>query len=97
MAEFNDVAGREKFRPYLTEEEKDGFIELLYRESHLVQVSETVEACRDPDDNKFLELAVTVNAQVIVTGDQDLGVLDPFRGIRIIPPGRFVTQFPPLP
>jgi predicted nucleic acid-binding protein len=35
-------------------------------------------ACRDPDDDKFLELAVNGNADVIVSGDADLLALDTF-------------------
>ncbi|MFM8982499.1 MAG: putative toxin-antitoxin system toxin component, PIN family [Spartobacteria bacterium] len=45
---------------------------------------EVVRDCRDPDDDKFLELALASKASVIVTGDPDLLVLDPWRGIRIV-------------
>ncbi len=40
--------------------------------------------CRDPDDDKFLELALSGDADVIVSGDDDLLVLHPFRGIPIL-------------
>lgn len=49
----------------------------------------------DPDDDKFLELALSGNASVIVSGDDDLLCLDPFRDIRIVPPRAFVEDFPP--
>ncbi len=95
VAEFDDVAGREKFDKYLEEGEREGFEELLHREARFVEVTETVEASRDPDDDKFLELAVVGEAEVVVSGDKDLLVLDPFRGIRIVRPRAFVEQFPP--
>ena len=45
---------------------------------------EKVRDCRDPDDDKFLELALAIGARAIVTGDADLLVLDPWCGIRIV-------------
>jgi putative PIN family toxin of toxin-antitoxin system len=46
--------------------------------------------CRDPDDQMFLELAVTVEADYLVTRDQALLELDRRKlAFRIVPPGRF--------
>jgi len=50
----------------------------------------TITECRDPKDNKFLEVAVAGRADVIVTGDGDLEVLDPFEGIPLIRPAKFL-------
>jgi len=49
--------------------------------------------CRDPKDNKFLELAVTANASCIITGDDDLLVLHPFRNIPILNASDFLNNF----
>jgi putative PIN family toxin of toxin-antitoxin system len=57
--------------------------------AELVPIIERVAACRDPHDDKFLELAVNGNADVIVSGDEDLLALDSFRGIPIITPAAF--------
>ena len=43
-------------------------------------------------DEKFLELAVNGQADVIVSGDADLLVLDPFHGIPIVTPAAFVQS-----
>lgn len=94
-AEFDEVAGREKFEKYLEEGERERFEELLYRDAKLMAVTEAVKASRDPDDDKFLELAVAGEAKIVISGDQDLLVLDPFQGIRIVPPRVFVEAFPP--
>jgi putative PIN family toxin of toxin-antitoxin system len=51
-----------------------------------------ISACRDPDDDKFLELAVDGRADVIVSGDVALLELNPFRDIPIIPPSAFVRS-----
>jgi len=53
----------------------------------------STKVCRDPKDNKYLELAVAANASCIVTGDQDLLVLNPFRNIPILTSADFLAQF----
>jgi uncharacterized protein len=57
-----------------------------------VTISERITACRDPTDDKFLELAVSGDADLIVSGDADLLALDPFRGIPIITPAIYVER-----
>jgi len=46
-------------------------------------------ACRDPDDDRVLALALAFAADVLVTGDDDLLVLHPWRGIPIVRPRDF--------
>lgn len=58
LRELDGVLGRAKFDHYLSREDRDRFLEALIRESELVDISETVKACRDPDDDRILELAV---------------------------------------
>jgi putative PIN family toxin of toxin-antitoxin system len=90
IAELNDVLGREKFARYVTEEERARFLQSLLHEARLIEVREKVQACRDPRDDKFLELAVNGEADCIVSGDEDLLSLDPFRGIPILTPDTFL-------
>jgi putative PIN family toxin of toxin-antitoxin system len=58
--------------------------------AELVTIVERFAACRDPKDDKFLELAVNGRADMIITGDSDLLVLNPFRDILIVTPTTFV-------
>ena len=88
--ELQDVLNRPQFDRYVTREERDEFLMAFMREAELVEITETVAACRDPKDNQILELAVSGNADYIVTGDDDLLVLNPFRDIAIIAPADFV-------
>ena len=90
VEELNDVLGREKFNRYVTHEERERFLAALIRESELVEITETVEVCRDPQDDRILELALNGTASLIVTGDQDLLALNPFRGIPIITPAKLL-------
>jgi uncharacterized protein len=57
------------------------------------EISETVTDCRDPKDNKFLELAISANASCIITGDKDLLILHPFRNISILNAVDFINNF----
>jgi putative PIN family toxin of toxin-antitoxin system len=61
----------------------------IFSAAELVTITERITACRDPKDDKFLELAVNGRADLIVSGDADLLVLDTFRGIPIITPAAF--------
>ena len=90
--ELDQVLKREGFDRYVTEQERLEFLAVLLREATLIQVDVHIGACRDPKDNKFLELAVTGQADCIVSGDQDLLVLHPFRGVPIVTPRGFVDE-----
>ena len=88
--EIDEVLARKKFDDYLSLDERAAFIEALVERSRFVAPTEEVQACRDPDDDKFLELAASENAACIVSGDADLLVLSPFRGIPIMEPVDFL-------
>jgi len=62
----------------------------LLQSAETVVITERIAVCRDPTDDKFLELAVNGQAGMIVSGDADLLALNPFRGIPIVPPATFV-------
>lgn len=57
-----------------------------------VVVSQEIVACRDPKDDLFLSVAVSGQADAIVSGDEDLLVLHPFEGISILSPAEFLTR-----
>lgn len=88
--EMNSVLRRKEFEKYVTEEERIEFITAFVRDGVWVESVEKVSECRDPKDDKFLELAVNGSASCIVTGDEDLVVLHPFRGIPIMTPRQFL-------
>jgi putative PIN family toxin of toxin-antitoxin system len=92
LKELIDVLGREKFKRYLLREERERFLDALVRETTLVDITENICVCRDPKDNKFLELAVCGAATCIISGDKDLLDLNPFQGIPIMKPDEFVAS-----
>jgi putative PIN family toxin of toxin-antitoxin system len=80
-------------RPYfasLIDPDTQAWLKKLMTAAELVTITERISACRDPTDDKFLELAVNGRADLIVTGDADLLALDPFREIPIVTPSMFV-------
>lgn len=88
--EAQQVLERDRFDRYLTRDERRRFLHALAKKALFVEVTERIQASRDPKDDKFLELAVAAEAHVIVTGDRDLLVLSPFRGIPILEPAAFL-------
>lgn len=85
---------RKKFDRYFVSDEER--LELLNEiENSIKQFfpSETINACLDPKDNKFLELAVSAKAACIITGDKDLLVLHPFREVPILSAVDFINNF----
>lgn len=83
-AEIREVFARPKFRNYLTSGRAERILELLSASALHVEPTEAVADCSDARDNKYLELALAAKADTIVASDDDLLVLDPWRGIRIV-------------
>jgi putative PIN family toxin of toxin-antitoxin system len=92
LDELADVLARPKFDRYVSIADRQEFLRLLGRVAELVPIVYRVRACRDPDDDKILEIAVNGAADLIVTGDRDLLALDPFRDISIISPARYLAR-----
>lgn len=90
LAELEEVLWRNKFDRYISYEERKQFLTGLILQSTPIEINETISECRDPKDNKFLELAVCGKANFIISGDEDLLVLNPFRNIQIITPDSFL-------
>ncbi|MDQ2924530.1 MAG: putative toxin-antitoxin system toxin component, PIN family [Acidobacteriota bacterium] len=65
------------------------FVEL----AESITVTDRIQACRHPPDDKFLSLAVSGNADFILTGDDDLLALHPFQGIDILKPADYLARY----
>jgi len=86
LAELYQVLARKRFRHYIEEKDIHAFLAALTHEAEWINVNVQINACRDPKDNKFLELAVSGRATHLVSGDLDLLSLDPFHDVTILPP-----------
>lgn len=85
---------RPKFARVLSLSDRDTVLALLTEAAVSIEPSITVADCRDAKDNKYLELAMAVGADIIISSDNDLLVLNPWRGIRIIRPVDYINTEP---
>ena len=92
LGELADVLSRAKFDPYVSIEDRQDFIRVLNRVAERVIVTAPIKACRDPKDDKFLEVALNGEANLILTGDRDLLALHPFRGVDILSPREYLER-----
>lgn len=91
LDELAEILSRRKFDAYAPVGERASFIKLIATIVELIPISGLIRACRDPKDDKFLEVAVNGRADIIITGDKDLLALDPFHGVRIVTPAQYLA------
>ena len=92
FAELEAVLQRRKFDAYFSLARRRELLEEFQALATFVQILTPIRACRDPKDDKFLEVAVHGRADAIVTGDADLLALHPFRGIAILTPADYLEM-----
>ena len=69
----------------------------LWASAHVAIPQHAVADCIDPDDDRVLECALDSHAQMIVTGDNHLLKLHPYREISILTPKQFLEAKPWYP
>ena len=92
LFEILDVFHRNKFDKYVAETERMRFLVNFLKITEFIEITEAINICRDERDNKLLELARSGNADFLVTGDQDLLELNPFKKIEILNPNEFISK-----
>ena len=88
--EIREVRERPKFRRYISDASRQRILDIVGAAALMSHPIERVSDCRDAKDNKYLELALAADASIIVSSDEDLLVLDPWRGVRILRPADYV-------
>ncbi|TAE58848.1 MAG: putative toxin-antitoxin system toxin component, PIN family [Nostocales cyanobacterium] len=94
--ELQEILNRSKFDKYISASIRTQFLAKLKLEAEQVTINQIIQECRDPKDDKFLEVAINGNATHIITGDKDLLALHPFRGVDIITATQFLEIFPDI-
>jgi uncharacterized protein len=90
--EFREVIFRPKFDRFVAVERRQRVLDIVIFVAERIEPTETVRECRDPKDDKYLELAATGRADVVVSGDKrHLLSMHPWRGIPILSPADFVA------
>jgi putative PIN family toxin of toxin-antitoxin system len=90
-AEIAEVLTRPRFAQAVPPERREHILEVLRGEAVWFEPSVRVTDCRDPKDDKYLELALAAGAETIVSSDDDLLVLHPWRGVRILRPADYLS------
>jgi putative PIN family toxin of toxin-antitoxin system len=90
ISELADILAQAKFDRYVSLEQRLQFISLIANTAEFVPIIRPVRECRDPKDDKFLEVAANGRADLIITGDADLLALHPWRGVDILSPTDFL-------
>ncbi len=91
-AEIAEVLSRPRFAAAISTARRMRILEILRADAVWFSPVERVGDCRDPKDDKYLELALAAGASVIVSGDADLLVLHPWRGVRVLRPADYLVQ-----
>lgn len=92
--ELTEVIGRAKFDRYVKEELRQARLAFILNKAKSgAEINDDSVNCRDISDIKFLKLAIGTKVDCIISGDKDLLVLHPFRGIPILTPAQFLLEF----
>ncbi len=92
IAEYVDVISRPKFRRYPEfSEAAVATLKNLRSMALLVKPARQLDVCLDPDDNKFLELAVEAEAAYLISGNKKHFPAESYKGVRIVSPAEFLN------
>ena len=92
IEEIKSVMFRQKFN--VSHEFVNRFIYSIEELANFITISGSVQnVCRDSEDDKILECAFLADAGFIVTGDNDLLVLEEFRGIKIVTAHEYLFDY----
>lgn len=89
--EIREVLHRPKFARFIQPDSLETFLRRVFEISEKVSIPIPIRACRDPRDDKFLELAVHGRADLLVS-NADLLALNPFQGVTILTPAAFLAR-----
>ena len=88
LSEYRDVLNRPKFN--FAKENVEEFLEQAEREGLLVSVRPLKFHLPDPDDEPFLEVALSGGAKAIVTGNKRHFPKKEYEGVKILSPAEFL-------
>jgi putative PIN family toxin of toxin-antitoxin system len=91
MIELREVLSRPRFDRYVDHGERALLLAQLGSVAEFVPIIRIIRECRDPKDDKFLEVALNGRGDVIITGDEDLLAMNPWRGVAIVSPAEYIA------
>ena len=88
LSEYRDVLTRSKFN--FPVEKVEEFLEQVEREGFLVSGSLSKFHLADPDDEPFIEVALSGRARALVTGNKRHFPRKEYEGVKILSPAEFL-------
>ncbi len=95
LNELKQVTQRPKLQKYFPPEKVNELLLFLKAISLFVEIQSNVKLCRDPKDNFLLAMAKDSQADYLITGDQDLLILERFQSTTIISYRNFLSILSP--
>jgi uncharacterized protein len=92
LSELVSTMERSKFDRYASRASRREFVAFVHANVQFVSIRRSVQACRDPNDDKFLDVAVNGGADVLITGEADLLALNPYEGIPILTAADYLAK-----
>jgi uncharacterized protein len=92
VTEVLSVLGRSKFSKYIDDNDIDGLSIRIKTVWLFVEILNQVQLCRDPKDDKFIDLALNGEASHLITGDNDLLILNPIENTSVTNPRTFWNE-----
>ena len=92
IEEFVEVANRPKFKKHFSKKDIDHLLDRFDQYGELNLVRSNIQICRDKKDNFLLSLAVDSKADYLVTGDDDLLVLEKIESTKIMTFRNFIEH-----
>lgn len=89
--EVAHVLNRPRLARFVRPELRAGLLDTLRSTAVWFDPAVRVSDCRDAKDNKYLELALAAGAGTIVSSDDDLLALHPWRGVRVLRPVEYLA------
>ena len=84
ITEFIDVVNRPKFEKYFSKKDIARILDLFDQYGQLTEVKSDINICRDKKDNFLLNLSIDSKADYLITGDNDLLILEKIKHTKII-------------
>ena len=88
LLEYRDVLSRSKFN--FAQEDVEAFLGQIEEEGLLVSVKPLKFRLRDPDDEPFLEVALSGGVEAIATGNKRHFPRKEYQGVKILSPAEFL-------
>jgi hypothetical protein len=92
IEEFINVVSRPKFKKYFQKSDIEKMLEYFDQYGKIAEVASDIQICRDKKDNFLLHLSIDSKADFLITGDNDLLVLQKIKHTQIITFSDFIEH-----